>query len=217
MKAANDDAVRNFAHFLEELGKIGPDRIILTPPPGFATEADVVRLAEAPRKRLCELIDGTLVEKAVGFRECLVGTYLGCDLLGPTRKTNAGIVLGAAAAVRLLPGRVRIPDGAFYSWDRLPRRRLPEEPIPEIVPDLAFDVVKAGNTPAEMERKRADYFRAGVRLVWEIDVRDRVITTYARPDRPVVLHGVDILDAGPVLSAFRQPVTDVFDILDQHG
>ena len=219
MGPADDDRdrVRTLADLLEELGGVGPDRVILTPAPGTATEADVIRLARGLRKRLCELIDGTLVEKAIGFRECLVETNRACDLLRAVRETKAGVVVGAGAAVRLLPGRVRVPDGAYYSWDRLPGRRIPEEPVPGTVPDLAFDVVRPGNTAAEMERKRADYFRAGVRVAWEINVRDRIVTTYSHPDRPMILHGADTLNAGIMLPQFRMPVADVFAILDKHG
>jgi Uma2 family endonuclease len=215
----NDDRaeVRTVADLLTELGGIGPDRVILTPPPGTATEADVIALARVPRKWLCELIDGTLVDKAVGFRESVVGAYLACDLLRSAALASAGIVLGAGAAVRLWPGRVRIPDGAYYSWDRLPGRRIPDEPIPEVAPDLAFDVIKTGNTVPELDRKRSDYFRAGVRLAWQIDVQSRTVAVYTRPASPLVLRGADVLDAAPVLRHFRRPVAELFAILDRHG
>jgi Uma2 family endonuclease len=217
MNADDDrDEVRTVADLLAELGGIGPDRVIMTPPPGTATEADVIALARAPRKRLCELIDGTLVDKAVGFRESVVGAYLGCDLFRAAALASAGIVLGAGAAVRLWPGRVRIPDGAYYSWDRLPGRRIPDEPIPEIAPDLAFDVIKTGNTAPELDRKRSDYFRAGVRLAWQIDVRARTVAVYTSPASPIELRGADVLDAAPVLPHFRRPLAELFAILDRH-
>jgi|SRR5947209_6601837 len=173
MVGDDPDDVRTLADLLAELGGISPDRVILNPPPGTATKADVTVLGRGLQNRLCELSDGTLVEKANGFRESVAGTYLGCDLHNAAEKDGLGIVVGAGAAVELWPGRVRTPDGALYSWDRLPGRRIPEEGIPAIVPDLAFDVRKRGNTTAELDRKRADYFRAGVRLVWLVDVQDR--------------------------------------------
>ena len=52
------------AHF----GDIPIARIRTSPPPGEATEADVIELHER-HDRLCELIDGTLVEKAMGWKE----------------------------------------------------------------------------------------------------------------------------------------------------
>ena len=57
------------------------------------------------------------------------------------------------------PGLVRIPDVAFISWGRLPNRRVPTEPIPDLAPDLAVEVLSVGNTPGEMARKRQGLFR----------------------------------------------------------
>ena len=66
---------------------------------------------------------------------------------------DLGIVLGADGALRLFPGLVRIPDASFVAWERLPGRKLPDDPIPELVPDLAIEVMSVSNTPAEMQRK----------------------------------------------------------------
>jgi hypothetical protein len=60
------------ADLLARLGGIPPERIRMQPPPGLATEADVLAALAAPRKRLCELIDGVLVEKAMGFTEAVL-------------------------------------------------------------------------------------------------------------------------------------------------
>ena len=48
--------------------------------------------------------------------------------------------------VRLFPGLVRIPDVAFASWDRFPDRKIPEEPIPSLAPDLVVEVLSESNT-----------------------------------------------------------------------
>src|SRR5882672_3134055 len=65
----------NAAEWLHSLGDIPLERIIVDPPPGMATEADLLRLVERD-KRLCELIDGTLVEKPVGFWEGQIAAQL---------------------------------------------------------------------------------------------------------------------------------------------
>ena len=52
----------NGAEWLASLGNVPMERIIFNPLPGTATETDLLRLIERD-KRLCELIDGTLVEK----------------------------------------------------------------------------------------------------------------------------------------------------------
>ena len=56
---------------LADLGNVPADRILTQPVPGTATFEDVVR-ANDRDGRLCELIDGTLVEKAMGWQESLL-------------------------------------------------------------------------------------------------------------------------------------------------
>src|SRR6266550_3417550 len=127
----------DFAELLDHLGHIPPERIRLRPPPGSATEADVLAALEAPRKRLCELIDGVLVEKSMGYTESVLGAHLIILLGSFVQSRNLGLVTAPDGTVRLWAGRVRIPDVAYFSWDRLPERRMPEQPIPSLAPDLA--------------------------------------------------------------------------------
>ena len=68
-----------------------------------------------------------------------------------------------------------------------------------------------------MARKRDEYFRAGVRLVWMVDRFARTITTYTAVDQLRVLTEGDVLDGGAVLPGFAVPVRDVFAELDRHG
>ncbi len=53
------------ADVLERLGGSPPQRIRLKPPPGTATERDVIAIHDR-ENRLCELVDGILVEKVMG-------------------------------------------------------------------------------------------------------------------------------------------------------
>ena len=64
--------IRTMADLRKRLGGIPLERIWMQPPPGTATEEHVVA-AEEHEKRLCELVDGTLVEKAMGFEEAESG------------------------------------------------------------------------------------------------------------------------------------------------
>jgi hypothetical protein len=60
--------IKTLADLRLRLGRIPLERIWFRPAPGTATEKDVI-LAEQRENRLCELVDGTLVEKAPGFDE----------------------------------------------------------------------------------------------------------------------------------------------------
>ena len=119
--------------------------------------------------------------------------------------------------MRLFSGLVRIPDVAFVSWDHVPNRRVPTAPVPQLVPDLAVEVLSEGNTPGEMDRKRQEYFNAAVRLVWEIDPDTRTVTVYTSPTQATVLDETMSLDGGSVLPGFMLSLRDFFAELDRHG
>jgi Uma2 family endonuclease len=210
-------SVETIADLLDRLGHVPPERIRFWPFPGTATENDVLAALEAPRKRLCELVDGVLVEKAMGFRESLLASFLIASLRSFVSPRQLGLVTGPDGTVRLFAGRVRIPDVAFTSWDRLPGRRVPATPIPDLAPDLAVEVLSPSNTAAEMTLKRQDYFNATVRLVWEIDPRARTVSVYTGPDAVTVLSESDTLDGGAVLPGFTLVLRELFAELDSHG
>jgi Uma2 family endonuclease len=210
-------APEDVAELLERLGNIPPERIRLRPPSGTATEADVLAALEAPRKRLCELIDGVLVEKPSGFTESVLETYLIQLLNSFVRPRNLGLVTSPDGTIRLWAGRVRIPDVAFFSWERMPGRRRPPEPIPTLVPDLAAEILSKTNTRAEMRLKRQDDFAVGVRLVWEIDPVARTVTVYTAPENGIVLAEADTLGGGAVLPGFVLPLREYFADLDRQG
>jgi Uma2 family endonuclease len=215
---ATVSALDNLAELLERLGHVPPERIRMQAPPGTATEADVLAALEAPRKRICELVDGVLVEKAGGYTESILASYL-IELLNAfVRPGNLGLVTAPDGTVRLWAGRVRIPDVAFFSWDRLPGRQRPREPIPTLAPDLAVEILSRSNTPGEMRRKREDYFTAGVRLVWEVDPHARTVHVYTAPETAAaVLTEADTLDGDAVLIGFRLPLAVLFADLDRQG
>ena len=65
----------NAAEWHHALGDVPLERVVFDPLPGTATEADLLRFVERD-KRLCQLIDGTLVEKAAGFWEGQIAARL---------------------------------------------------------------------------------------------------------------------------------------------
>jgi len=200
----------NAAELLERLGHIPLERIRFKPPPGTATERDL--LAALRRSdRLYELVDGTLVEKPMGLTESMLAGYILRKIGNFAEAHDLGIPAGADGTVRLLKGLVRVPDVAFFAWDKLPGRVLPSRPIPDLAPDLAVEVLSKTNTPAEMERKLREYFLAGVRLVWMIDPRQRQASVYTGPDAPAAtLDEGQALDGGDVLPGFRLPLAELF-------
>jgi Uma2 family endonuclease len=199
-----------FAEVLAYLGDIPPERIRLRPPPGTATEDDAIH-SKARFGRLCELVDGTLVEKPVGYYESRVAAVLGRFIEGFLEEHDLGIVLGAAGMVRVEPGQIREPDVSFFSWSHFPKRLLPRVEILDMTPDLAVEVLSPGNTKAEMARKRREYFLGGAQLVWEVDPEKRTVRVYTAPDESTLLRQNRTLDGGNVLPGFSLSIQHWFD------
>src|SRR5712692_4034785 len=105
-------AIETLADLLEQLGGISPKRVRFRPAPGTATEKDVLAIHDR-EDRLYELVDGVLVEKAMGFREAYLASVLITILWTFVRPRNLGLVTAPDGMMRLAPGLVRIPDVAF--------------------------------------------------------------------------------------------------------
>jgi Uma2 family endonuclease len=61
-----------------------------------------------------------------------------------------------------------------------------------------------------MERKRKEYFFAGVELVWEVDPYQRTVSVYTAPDTVTILTERDTLDGGEVLPGFSLRLANLF-------
>jgi Uma2 family endonuclease len=194
---------------------VSPERIRASPAPGTATVEDAIEIHDREGV-LCELVEGVLVEKAMGYSESTIGGVMFAILYAFVLPRNLGVVSAADGTVELMPGLVRIPDVAFANWDRLPGGRHPTAPAPAIAPNLAVEVLSHSNTPREMALKRRDYFAAGVELVWELDPTGRTVAVYTSATAMRTLTVADALDGGTVLPGFAVVVGDVFAELDRH-
>ena len=202
--------LESVAELLERLGDIPPERVLWKPYPGTATEQDVIAAEEAADKRLCELVDGTLVEKAMGQYESRLGGILLHFIETYLDTHELGICYGADAMLRIVPGRVRLPDVSFVSWTQLPNHELPAEPIADLVFDLAVEVLSASNTRREMAGKRRDYFQRGTKLVWELDPKKQTVREYTSPDQFREIGPDGSLEGGEVIPGFVLPIQKLF-------
>jgi Uma2 family endonuclease len=208
--------LRTIDDLLHELGDVPASRVRVNPSPGHATVQDVLDV-HAHEKRLCELVDGTLVEKPMGLKESMIAGALISFLRAFVLPRNLGLVTGESGMMRIFARLVRIPDVAFISWGRLADGKVPSDPVPLLAPDLAVEVLSASNTRREMERKRREYFGAGVRLVWMIDIEARTVDVYTSPEGPATLTQAQTIDGGDVLPGFSLPLRELFAELDRHA
>jgi len=204
------DPTWSLAELQTHLGDITLNRIRLFPSPGRATEQDLLTSNDR-KSSLTELIDGTLVEKALGHFEARLAFVIAhlIEIYNTTR--NLGVVYADGCVTRLSPEQIRIPDVCFFRWTTFPNEKLPTEQILDIAPDLAVEVISPTNTSAEMERKLTEYFQAGTRLVWYFYPKTESVRVFRSPKEYRDLNQEMVLEGGDVLPGFEITVKALFD------
>jgi Uma2 family endonuclease len=209
MTTAALTGTETLADLLRDLGDIPPGRVRRWPTPGTASEADLLEAVEKGGI-LCELVDGTLVEKPMGAMESGLALVIGRFILNYLDGHDLGLAFGPDAMLRLAPGLVRAPDISFVRWHKLPGRTWPRDPIPGFGPCLAIEVLSESNTGPEMRRKTQEYFDHGAELVWLVDPRRREVRVHTSLADFRTLHEGDTLDGGTLLPGLAIPVAALF-------
>ncbi len=199
----------------DRVGDVPVHRIRLFPAPGTATEADLLDIA-VTGGRSCELVDGILVERPMGYREDYLAFWIGHLIQNYATAGDIGAVAGAQGGLRFKVGLVRYPDTSFIRWDSVEDTDQIEDPdgaFLEVAPDLVVEVLSEGNTRREMAIKLDEYAKAGVKLAWYVDPERKEVTVYpkakTRGSKVVGLDGS--LDGGAVLPGFTLPVAKIFE------
>jgi Uma2 family endonuclease len=155
------------------------------------------------------LIDGTLVEKPMGYWESVVAAAVSEYLRAHVRSNSLGVVSGGDGPMRMKMGRVRLPDVAFVSKARVPNNR---EAILSVAPDLAVEVLSESNTRREIDQKLREYFQSGTRLAWIIDPEPRTAAIYHHPDLPTrIINEKDLLVGEQVVPGFTVQLSRIFE------
>jgi Uma2 family endonuclease len=164
-------------------------------------------------KDKAELIGGRVIPlPAHGHFPALLIGRIAYRLFDHAEVIGRGEVFGSklAYAVPELPsGRESFcPDVSYYTG---PEQDNPDGFV-EGPPDFAVEVRSENDYgPAaelEMEAKRADYFAAGTRVVWDVDPTAREVRKYtpAAPDTPTVFGPGTEADAEPAVPGWRLSV-----------
>ena len=201
------------AELLEQLGDIPPERVRFKPTPGTATKRDLLRLLDKFNIQ-CELVDGTLVDKPMGQIESSLAMWLGSYLCRYLEQHDIGRIYGSDAPHELEYKLIRMPDVAFVTHERIPKGEARHKPVASWAPNLAVEILSKSNTRKEIDRKRGEYFAAGVRLVWIADPRKKTVKVYTSPDKCVTLTTADMLDGGDVLPGFSLSIGNWYAKVD---
>lgn len=177
------------------------------------TRATIDDLMRVPGK--AELVNGEIVEfTATGDEPGYAGDEIFAQLRDYARRTGAGRAVGDNEGFRVnLPRRESFsPDAAFYTGPPAGMKFFPQAPV------FAVEVRSEGDySPAAemaMADKRADYFAAGTRVVWDVDLLgEDVVKCYRShaPDAPTVYHRGEVADAEPAVPNWTMPVDELFE------
>ncbi len=182
-----------------------------TDPVTKLTARDLLEMADEGKG--FELVDGALVEKAMGIRSSAVNRRVSKHLGNFVDERGLGEVLESEGGYQCFSpdsNRVRKPDVSFVRRDRLPAGGLPEGWF-RIPPDIAVEVVSPGDAAYDVEEKLADYRSAGIPLIWVVFPNRRTVHIYSGGNEvPAILHESDELTGGEILPGFACKVADLF-------
>jgi Uma2 family endonuclease len=176
-----------------------------------ATVEDLYRVAA----KKAELVGGRLVVMSPGGGlHGFAAVEIVVSLHDHARRTQRGHAVGDSVGfvVNLPHRRSFCPDAAFCT------QPLTEKFV-EGAPVFAVEVrsTKDYGPAAEsrMARKRADYFAAGTKVVWDVDVlRNQLVRAYRASDAltPAVFTRGELAEAEPAVPGWSMPVDDLFPV-----
>ena len=199
------------AAWLASLGGVPLERVVFDPSPGTVTGDFYDAIGGRWGGRPVELVNGTLVEKAVGFDESVIGLNLAARLWNFVTAAKLGVVAMADGAVRMAGGNRREPDVAVYLKADFPGGVRRKQKVTTLPPRLIVEVLSEDNTAAEIDIKLRELFASGCRLAYVIDPRARAARRHTSADDFTALDADAPLDGGDVLPGFAVKLADVLD------
>ena len=161
-----------------------------------------------------EIVNGEILRMSpTGRRPHYAALEITFSLRAHEKQTKSGHAVGDGAGFTVnQPNRKSFsPDAAFYVGD------IDSMKFFEGAPVFAVDVRSEGDCGAgaerEMARQRADYFAAGARVVWDVDLlHDDVVRAHRAddPGHPRVFRRSESADAEPAVPGWTMPVDDLF-------
>jgi Uma2 family endonuclease len=165
-------------------------------------------------KGKAEIVNGEIVHMSpTGAAPNYAASEIFVRLREYAKGTKTGYAINDNAAFHVeLPNRKSFsPDAAYHigKWTGMK--------FFEGAPVFAVEVRSEGDYGPAAERamaaKRADYFAAGTRVVWDVDLlSDDVVKSYPveSPEQPRVFRRGEMADAEPAVPGWSMPVDDLF-------
>lgn len=171
------------------------------------TEEEFLRLPDDGCKY--EFVDGEAKVVPTNFEHDMIGAIIIAYLM-PFAKGRGGVTTGQTG-FRMVGGNIRCPDVSFTAKDRLPEGKVPRT-IGDRAPDFCVEIISPSEDLADIERKLAEYFSSGARLVWHIFPETQSVVVYTSPSKKAIHKAGATLNAGDILPGFQCAVADLFAV-----
>src|SRR2546423_13052007 len=175
-------------------------------------EATIEDLYRVPGK--AEVVNGEIVLMSpTGAAPNYAAMGIAFSLHNYIKRTKKGYAVADNAAFHVkLPNRKSFsPDAAYHIGKWTGMKFFEGAPI------FAVEVRSEGDYGPAAERamavKRGDYFAAGTRVVWDVDLlSENVVKSYKAndADRPVIFRRGELANAQPAVPDWTMPVDDLF-------
>ena len=156
---------------------------------------------------LSEIVSGRRKERPTSF----ASRHAANELAFALHRRVVGLVadLPFLACFAWEPDRRRRPDVAYWRDEDL-LRDLPHNVDLAVVPDFIAESVPAEEPQSSRDGAIYDYLRAGVRVVWRLDVYKRRVVKVKRDGQEIVWPEESIIDAESYFSGEPLAVADLF-------
>ena len=162
-----------------------------------------------------EIVNGELVIMSpTGDKPGWAGDEIFASLRSYVRMTSFGrAVSGNKGFITNLPHRKSFsPDAAFYTGRPGGMRYFPDVPV--FAAEIRSENDCGPKAEREMADKRADYFAAGCRVVWDVDLLNANVVRIYRAeaaDEPKIHRRGETADAEPAVPGWRMAVDELVE------
>ena len=179
----------------------------MTIAPPRVTEDEFLRLPDDGRKY--ELVDGEIQEVPGSVRNDEIAAIVIYRLTPAI--IGKGVLCSSQAGFRMTSGSLRAPDVSFTRRERLPNGVAPDA-FGNAAPDLCIEVVSSSEEPADIARKRSEYFASGAQQVWYLYPDTHRVTVYTSSTQATDYAPDDEITGGDILPTFRCRVSELFSL-----
>lgn len=178
------------------------------------SRATIEDLYHVPENGKAEIVNGEVVLMSpTGGKPSRASGIIYASLLQYERRTKTGFAFtDNAGFVVDLPNRGSFsPDASFYTGKSVDMKFLQGAPVFAV--EVRSESDYGPQAEREMAAKRADYFAAGTKVVWDVDLLgEDTVRAYpaADPGHPRIYRRGQVADAEPAVPGWSMPVDDLF-------